>query len=210
MVGGRSVFYIDGSNWFHGLVRVGLQRTLALDYKKISEKLAGPGRQWVGTRYYVGRLSSTSPDYANQRKLESQLSATDKRISMHFGRLEPHQVENEAAKEILTYVYGLSMKIDAVTFRELVDIAKKHRKTTVWKEKAVDVQLAIDMVVMANRDEYDVAYLLSADGDFTGAVNYVRSVGKTVFAASAQSGAQLAAVVNKFIPLDRDWFNDCY
>jgi hypothetical protein len=41
--------------------------------------------------------------------------------------------------------------------------------------KALDVQLAVDMVVMGTRDENDAAYLLSADGDYTGAVDYMRS-----------------------------------
>jgi uncharacterized LabA/DUF88 family protein len=61
------------------------------------------------------------------------------------------------------------------------------------------------MVVMATRN--DAAYLLSADGDFIGAVSYVRSLGKKVFAASPNRSAQLAKVVNTFIPLSRSWFN---
>ena len=70
--------------------------------------------------------------------------------------------------------------------------------------------LAVDLVVMAERDEFDVAYLLSADGDFTPAVKHVRAHGKQVYAVSTTSGAKLAAVVNSFIRLPADWFNDCY
>ena len=92
----------------------------------------------------------------------------------------------------------------------MVDITKKHAETLVWKEKAVDVQLAVDMVLMATRDEFDAAYLLSADGDYTGAVEYVRSLGKKVYAASASQGAQLKKVVNSFIRLPADWFDECY
>ena len=76
--------------------------------------------------------------------------------------------------------------------------------------KTVDVMLAVDMVVMAERDEFDAAYLLSADGDFTHAVGVVRSAGKRVYVASPSSGAQLASVANAFIRLDRRWFKDCY
>ncbi len=206
----RGLVFIDGNNWFHGLVGIGIQNKLALDYAKISKKLLGPSRQWIGTRYYIGRVSSTSPSYADQRKLEDRLSKTDPRITMHFGRVEAHLVENEAAREILNYLYGLSTKIDSRTFHELIALAKKHAETLVWKEKAVDVQLAVDMVVMATRNEFDAAYLLSADGDFTGAVNYVRSLGKKVYAASAQHGAQIANAVNSFIRLPATWFNDCY
>jgi uncharacterized LabA/DUF88 family protein len=80
----------------------------------------------------------------------------------------------------------------------------------VFVEKAVDVMLAVDMVVMAERNAFTTAYLLSADGDYTPAVSAVRRLGKTVFAASLLPGAQLAAKVNSFIRLKKDWFADCY
>ncbi len=69
--------------------------------------------------------------------------------------------------------------------------------------------LAVDMVVMAERDMFDAAYLLSADGDFTPAVEAVREHNKNVYAASPATGAQLAAVTNSFISLKREWFDDC-
>lgn len=70
--------------------------------------------------------------------------------------------------------------------------------------------LAIDMVVMSERDAFDAAYLLSADGDFTPAVEAVRSHGKKVYVASPGSGAQLASVANSYLRLRREWFADCY
>jgi uncharacterized LabA/DUF88 family protein len=70
--------------------------------------------------------------------------------------------------------------------------------------------LAVDMVSMSHRDDFDAAYLLSADGDFTPAVEVVRSNGKKVYAASPDAGAQLAKVVNSFIRLDLSWFDACY
>lgn len=70
--------------------------------------------------------------------------------------------------------------------------------------------LAVDLVVMAQQNAYDTAYILSADGDYTHAAQFVRSLGKKVFAVAASNGAQLAAVVNKFIRRDATWFVDCY
>jgi uncharacterized LabA/DUF88 family protein len=205
----RATVFIDGNNWYHGLAKVGVANKLGLDYAKISRKLLGP-RTWLETRYYIGQLSSVSASYSDQRKFVDKLHKTDPRISVHFGRLEPRFVENAAAKEILRYLNGLTKKIDTRTYKELVAIAKKHEQTMVWTEKAVDVQLAVDMVVMATRDEYDCAYLLSADGDFTGAVNYVRGLGKKVFAASPLHGAQIAKAVGTFISLEAAWFGNCY
>lgn len=69
--------------------------------------------------------------------------------------------------------------------------------------------LAVDMVVMAERNEFDAAYLLSADGDFTPAVKAIRFHNKKVYAASVAPGAQLASVANSYIRLKPDWFDDC-
>jgi uncharacterized LabA/DUF88 family protein len=67
---------------------------------------------------------------------------------------------------------ALRTKIDATVFAELNEIAMRHCDPIVFVEKAVDVSLAVDLVTMAVRDDYDCAYVLSADGDFTPAVNF--------------------------------------
>ena len=64
---------------------------------------------------------------------------------------------------------------------------------------------------MAEHDSFDDAYVLSADGDFTPAVEHVRSQGKKVYAVSPSSGARLGAAVNSFIRIAHSsWFADCY
>jgi len=47
-------------------------------------------------------------------------------------------------------------------------------------ERGVDVRLATDMVAMGVRDHYDVAILVSGDGDFADAVQAVKDAGKHV------------------------------
>ena len=68
-----------------------------------------------------------------------------------------------------------------------------RERVAVKVEKAVDVMVAVDMVSMALRGEYESAYVLSADGDLTPAVEEVRRMGKSVYIASPNRGAQLAA-----------------
>jgi len=66
-------------------------------------------------------------------------------------------------------------------------------------------------VTMAINNDYDAAYLLSADGDFTKAVEFVRIRGKKVYAAASPGkGAQLAAAVDSFIHIPASWVSDCY
>ena len=96
------------------------------------------------------------------------------------------------------------------TARVLTPLARSHRETVLFVEKAVDVMLAVDMVVMAERDEFDTAYLLSADGDFTPAVEAIRRHGKQVFAVAGRPGGQLRRVCNAFLHIDKAWLRDCY
>ncbi|MBI2537696.1 MAG: NYN domain-containing protein [Gemmatimonadetes bacterium] len=207
----RATVFIDGNNWYHSLRDAGALNLADLNYAKISRKLLGP-RDWVSTRYYIGQVQqhTNTQLYADQRKFLASLQATDSRITCHLGRLESHPERNDAADELLHYLHSLTVRIDSRVFHELIVLAKRHQTIMVTTEKAVDVMLAVDMVLMAQRGEYDAAYLLSADGDFTPAVAAVRGFGRKVYAASPSQGAQLGAVVDAYIRLDRGWFQDCY
>lgn len=207
----RAIVFIDGNNWFHGLRTTGVEDRGRLNYKKVSEKLLGP-RLWLETRYYIGRVTqAVNPAlYGQQRSFLAGLQGTDKRISIHLGRIEPRTSKNLAAKELREYLASLKVKIDPVVFAGLTDIAKRHYDAIVFVEKAVDVMVAIDLVTMAIANAYDAAYLLSADGDYTPAVEAARALGKKIYAASLLSGAQLAKAANTFIHLKPSWFDDCY
>lgn len=203
----RAVFFVDGSNFYHGCQQLPLSNLGRLNFAKICQKLAGP-RQWKATRYYVGRVPPTGnlALAADQQRFFGFLTSCDSRISVHLGRIEPRRATSETAVELGHYLAGLKVRIDRKVYHDLVAISLKHAVTSVMVEKAVDVKIAVDMVVMAERDEYDTAYLLSADGDLTPAVAAVRASGRKVFVASAQSGAQIAAACDTFIPLRREWF----
>ena len=207
----RATIFIDGNNWFHGLCRIDVQDRGRLDYRKISEKLVGP-RVWQETRYYIGQVNQQHNPilYAQQRSFLASLRSSDPRISVHLGRIEPHVVSSSAATELRAYLATKHEKIDPATFSDLSEIAKRHSEAVAYVEKAVDVFLAVDLVTLALSDSYDAAYILSADGDYTPAVQVVRGLGKKVYAASCLRGAQLAAVVNSFIRVSREWFIDCY
>jgi uncharacterized LabA/DUF88 family protein len=181
-----------------------------LDYPKTAAKLVGP-RQWVGLRYYIGQVKQVgnlrlAPE---QQSFLSKLKAADPRISVHLGRIEPRHAKSPAAVELLEYLANLRTRIEPAIYADLVALGTRHKSNQVMVEKGVDVMLAVDLVVMAERDEFDVAYLLSADGDYTHAVSAVRAHGKKVFAVSASHGAQLAASVDSYIHLRPSWFSDC-
>lgn len=207
----RGILFIDGNNWYHSLVSTGVADLSRLDYRRISEKLLGP-RVWTGTRYYIGRVENRGNRrlYADQRRFLAGLEAADPRISIHLGRLEARTVKDETALRLRQYLSNLPIRIPPRVFRGLLDLSHQYGSVEVMVEKAVDVMLAVDVVRLSERGGFDVAYLLSADGDFTPAVEAVTENRKKVFVASPAYGAQLAAAADAFIRLDRRWFSDCY
>jgi len=57
---------------------------------------------------------------------------------------------------------------------------RKRDGETYYVEKASDINLALDLVLDAEKGIYDKAYLISNDGDFSGAVRAVRGFRKEV------------------------------
>jgi len=207
----RAILFVDGNNWYHALKKSGFTSLGQLNYSKISKKLV-EHRDWCATYYYVGQIQQKENTrlYASQRRYMAWMQAQDSRIEIRYGRIETRLVTNDAAVEIKKYLGDLDVRIDQDVYKDILSIANKHRTISVPVEKAVDVNIAVDMVSMAEQDLYDTAYLLSADGDFTPAVELVASKNKKIFAASIGYGAKLAASVHTFIHLKKEWFDDCF
>lgn len=205
----RAVFFVDGNNWYHCAKSNGIDPK-SIDLLKVASKLA-MNRTLVGLRYYTGKVQQTGNLrlHADQQRFLDSLVNQDKRISVFLGRIEPRREKNKAAAELLEYMAKLRTPIDRTVYKELVAMGARHKVTEYMVEKGVDVMLAVDLVLMAERDEYDTAYLVSADGDYTHACEGVRKLGKKVFAVSPSHGAQLAGAVDSFLHLSPDWFADC-
>ncbi len=208
----NAVIFIDGNNFYHNMHEIQLSAGIDFDYEAFSRKLVGT-RQWVETRYYIGRVQQKGDltRYRMQRKFIAHLERFNQ-INVFLGRLEMRPAK-DSNKKLQNWLNALprrdDMDLPSNAVDELTSIAQAV-SAPIWIEKAVDVMLATDMVSMAYEGQYDVAYLVSADGDFTPAVKKVRAIGRKVFAASPQYGAKLAGVVNTFIPMDREFFHGCW
>src|SRR5438093_8995300 len=117
----RATVFVDGNNWYHGLKNAGLTGLGWLNYAKVSAKIVG-GRDWIGTRYYIGQVQQkrNMALYADQRRCMAWLTARDKRISIHYGRLEERPVVNEFAREVKRYLGSLTVRIDPAVFKHLI------------------------------------------------------------------------------------------
>jgi uncharacterized LabA/DUF88 family protein len=208
----RATIFIDGNNWYHALKEGGIDQPLRLSYEKISLKIAGP-RIWGGTRYYIGQLKQGHKDYANQRRFHAFLHQENQLISVHLGRIEEKPEKNELSRLVISRIQNEpASRLDPSLKAELMTMAQQHRFTSVLKEKAADVMLAVDMFRLALEGKFDAAYLLSADGDFTPAVEAVKSRSLKVYCAAPAPAfsSALENVADAFIPLKKEWFDDCY
>jgi uncharacterized LabA/DUF88 family protein len=206
----RSVLFVDGNNWYHSLREIGVPDLFRLDYAAISKKLSTPARTWVGTRYYIGSVPHNHPAHPAQQRFIAALQLQDSRISVHYGRLENRRQPNILADRLRDFMQRDGHALPPLAKTHLEKMLQTYGNLFGLKEKATDVMLAVDMCRMAWKDEFDTAYLLSADGDYTPAVEFTQQHGKVVFAASpAQCGA-LAACVRSYIRLKPDFFKGLY
>jgi len=79
-------------------------------------------------------------------------------------------------------------------------------------EKGVDIYLAVDMLRYAYNDVYDIAILISSDGDFSEAVNAVKDLGKHVEYAHFQTGKSkhLLDCSDTHTLMDTEFLNPCF
>lgn len=165
----RALLFVDGNNWYHGMKSAGVDT--AICYERVSRKLVGP-RRWCGTRYYVGAVSGDHPSAGDQRRFLAHLSNNPSGlISVHLGRVEGQIEKNPLAQEVGYILHRDGDRIPEDVKRALEDRVAKHHSVSNFREKATDVMIAIDICRLAWEDQYDTAYLLSADGDFTPAVS---------------------------------------
>ena len=159
----RSTVFVDGNNWYHGLRSLGLDSG-DLDYQRLAKKLL-MGRRLQGIRYYVGKVSGDLPRVRAQER--SLAALRQQGVVVELGRIERNLMPADRNPLAVRLRQLLAAERDAVPpgFAEQLD-ALCAASIPYFVEKQVDVRIAVDMVGMAYRSEYDVAYLLSADGDF--------------------------------------------
>ena len=80
---------------------------------------------------------------------------------------------------------GISKKHHAIEFRRSGDISYNLIEKKLGKEKTVDVNLAVDMVMLG--DNYDLAIIVSGDQDFVPAAQAVKNMGKRVVNVAFQA-----------------------
>jgi uncharacterized LabA/DUF88 family protein len=141
--------FIDGSNLYFA-VKDGLKRQGIIDVEKLSKKLVGV-RELVRIYYY----NAPPPPQEDPEVRRTQQAFRDRLGYINYlqrrdGRLVPR-----------------TFKLKCPECNKPIE-HKRHI------QKGVDTRLAVDLVVLAVRDYYDIGILVSGDGDFIEAVNFVK------------------------------------
>lgn len=76
------------------------------------------------------------------------------------------------------------------------------------REKGTDIHLAVDMLSLAHNNAFDVAALVSGDGDFAEVINSVQSMGKIVenYAFHKRKSDHLLKTCDVFSYIDETYF----
>ena len=189
----RVMIFIDGSNLYHGLVRLYQAiyedfESFQMDFACFADSLCGAGRRLIHTHYYnVPLRQQDDPEaYAAQQRFLSYIRSLPY-FTLHLGRLVPRD--------------------------RLLECQECGRRTmhTYRTEKGVDVYIATHMLVMAFDGQYDTAILVSGDGDFAGAVEEVIRLQKDVENADLATSEPtfLSQRCTRKIELTRDFLEPC-
>ena len=189
----KAIVFIDGNNFYHGLKSVGL--STQIDFKKFLYKLT-QGYQLIKTYYYNSpyHQEKDPQKYRAQQRFFNYLKSLP-RFELILGRLE---------KRIIV--------IPDQIYERIKDIHPKKTFET-FVEKGVDVHIAVDMLKLAFLNYYDVAILISGDGDFVPVVKSVQELGKKVinayFKDKERTGFHLRNSSDDFIEINSSFLKGC-
>ncbi|MCH7823373.1 MAG: NYN domain-containing protein [Acidobacteria bacterium] len=158
----KGMVYVDSSNFFHSLRRIGLSM-YHIDFRRLAQMLL-MGRELVEIRYYAAPLDQAAVPklYASQQRYWANLRKAG--VKLKLGYMQDNFFECKKCGKKRQGIVCPECKYE-------------FAKVT---EKGVDVHIAADLVYHASLSKFDWAYLNSSDGDLAGACERVRMLGKKV------------------------------
>ena len=177
----RVSVYIDGFNFYNGLKAKGWGRYRWLDIAALSDRLLFDDQVLADVRYFTSLMYHQPESLKRQQHYLAALELHG-RVSIHHGRFERREMQCS-------------------------ECGHSYRRP---QEKETDVRMALQMVLDAMHDNFDVALVISADSDLVPAVEAVKAeFGKTVIIIHPpkRHGSALieAADGDRFI--SRSWLN---
>jgi uncharacterized LabA/DUF88 family protein len=98
----------------------------------------------------------------------------------HFEKIRVYYYDATSKKKPLSEIYISSIrKIDG--FEDRIGTLRFSRAENREVQKGVDTLIAIDMLSKAFQDQYDVAFIIAGDRDFSPVIDYVKNTGKRIY-----------------------------
>ena len=134
-----------------------------------------------GSNFYYSLRCSFSNTKIDFEKFCNFLSENDDLIKIKYYNSPLNMDDDEEAykKQQKFFDYLFEVPLIDVYFGRL-----EKRSNGKKAEKGVDVKLAVDLVVNAYKDNYDIAILVSNDPDFIPAIQEAKELGKQVINVS--------------------------
>ena len=192
----RVAIFIDGSNFYHALKNAYGKAAIKFDQLALALTNRSPERRLLRVHYYNAAYDqgTDAAAYAKQQRFFGYLRRTPY-LSLSLGRLERRRLE-----------------IDPAARKQIEPILGSPLPDHTYVEKGVDTQLAVDMVKLAVANTYDVAILVSGDGDFAPAVEFVKQLGKHVELGRVKDCPcdRLRDACDVEVAIDEDLLRDCW
>jgi uncharacterized LabA/DUF88 family protein len=150
----RAVAFLDGQNLFHAVKETWGYRFPNFDPKALSAAVCGAqGWTLAEVRFYTG------------------VPAAERDARWHdFWARKTRALKTEGV-----YVFTRPLRYST---QEIVIAGDAVQRIVVAQEKGIDVRIAIDIVSMARRGEYDVALVFSQDQDLSEVAHEIRAISR--------------------------------
>ena len=146
----RVIAYIDGFNLYYGLRSKRWKRYYWLNIQLLARNLLKQGQKLVCTKYFTSRVSSSPRDPEKNKRQTTYLEALE--TLSDFQVFYGHYLQ----KQVRCWSCG-----------------------RIWEdpdEKMTDVNIAVELMVDAFRDNFDTALLISGDSDLSGAIGAIHNL----------------------------------
>ena len=170
----RISIFIDAGNFYHlVLKKLGLNE-VEFNFEGFVNFIAN-GRQIIenGKRFYIGTVREKRDGHESTKAMSNQTKLFSELINSGGWVIQTSKLRTRTEK----------IKIDdrVVNYQQILKSGIKEVIYKKSREKGIDVQLAVDLLIDAFDNKYDTAVIISSDTDMVPAINVVRNrLGKKV------------------------------
>ncbi len=158
--------FIDGANFYHLVLKKLRFQEINFNYDKFVNFLVSDRQiSTNGKRFYVGTVSEKVGDMRTKKAMSNQTT--------FFTKLKKNNWEIKTSK-LRRRMEKIPVDGRVIEYEKLKKIGISEIQYERYREKGIDVKLAVDLIVGAIDNKYDTAVIVSSDSDIIPAIDWVR------------------------------------